>query len=199
MERRRLTEQAWLAEWHGQLLTRRRFLLGLAGGSVAALFPWSAQAAPALSEARRWQVLDAVQRHMFPSEPDAPGAVEIKALAYLKFIFARDPDKADDRRFILQGAGWLEDMAQRLAQASFLKLDETQRERVLREVEKSEAGGNWLSLVLLYLIESLLADPVYGGNPDGVGWRWLAHTPGFPLPPPGKRYMELRQMELKQR
>lgn len=194
---RRLTEQdgpqAALAEWHGQLLDRRRFLLQLAGGSVAALFPWTGQAAPALSEASRWQVLDAVQRHLFPSEPDAPGAAEIKALAYLKFILAHDPGKADDGTFLLEGAGWLEDMAQRLGQASFLQLDETRRERVLREVERSEAGSNWLSLILFYLIEALLADPAYGGNPDGVGWRWLAHIPGYPLPPPGKRYMELQK------
>lgn len=194
---RRLTEadgpQAWLSAWHGQLLTRRRFLLQLAGGSLAALFPWTAQAAPTLTEAQRWRVLDAVQQHLFPSEPDAPGAREIKALAYLRFILGHDPGKADDRRFLLQGAGWLEDMARQLAQASFLKLDEAQRERVLREIEKSEAGSNWLSLILLYLIEALLADPAYGGNPGGVGWRWLAHIPGFPTPPAAKRYMELQK------
>jgi gluconate 2-dehydrogenase gamma chain len=186
-----LTERTWLAEWHGQLLTRRRFLLCLAGGSLAALFPWTATAAPEPDPAASWQMLDAVQRHLLPSEPEAPGAAEIKALDYLRFILDHDPGKADDRQFILKGAGWLEGMAQNLAQASFLNLDEAQRERVLREVEKSEAGSNWLSLLLLYLIEALLADPVYGGNPDGVGWRWLAHIPGFPHPPPGKRYMEL--------
>lgn len=194
---RRLTEQsgpqAWLAEWSGQLQSRRRFLLQLAGGSLAALFPWTGSAGPALDEAARWRVLDAVQRHLFPSEPKAPGAQEIKALEYLKFILASDPDETEERRFILRGAGWLEDMAHRLNRSSFLKLDESGRERVLREIEKSEAGSNWLSTILLYLIEALLADPAYGGNPDGVGWRWLAHIPGFPHPPPGKRYMELRR------
>ena len=190
---RRLTEVARLAQWHGQLLTRRRFLLQLAGGSMAALFPWTGQAAPALSEAKRWQVLDTVQQHLFPSELDAPGATEIKALDYLKFILTKDKSKTEDRTFLLQGAGWLEDMAQRLTKSSFLTLGEIQREKVLREIERSEVGGNWLSLILLYLIESLLTTPVYGGNPDGVGWRWLAHIPGFPLPPPGKRYMELQK------
>ncbi|MDD5366872.1 MAG: gluconate 2-dehydrogenase subunit 3 family protein [Gallionellaceae bacterium] len=186
--------QAWLAEWHGRLLSRRRFLLQLAGGSVAALLPWTASADPELNDAARWQVLDRVQQHLFPGEPDAPGAQEIRALDYLKFTLANDPRKAEDGRFILQGAGWLEDMARRLGQASFLALDEERRELVLREIEKSEAGSNWLSLILLYLIESLLADPVYGGNPDGVGWRWLAHIPGFPHPPPDKRYMELQKL-----
>ena len=144
-----------------------------------------------LDETARWGMLDAVQRHLFPSEPEAPGAHEIQALKYLKFILNQDPNKSWDLEFILQGAGWLEEMALQLTQLSFLELDETQRERVLRRIEKSEAGSNWLSLLLLYLIEALLADPVYGGNPNGIGWHWLAHIPGFPTPTPDKRYTEL--------
>lgn len=184
--------QAWLEAWQGELTTRRRFLLQLAGGSLAAMFPWTTPAVePELDEATRWQLIDAVQRHLFPSEPDAPGAEELKALDYLRFILGRDPGKAEDRDFLLKGAGWLEDMARQLTQASFLSLAEAEREQVLRRIETSRAGSNWLSTLLSYLIEALLADPAYGGNPDGVGWRWLAHVPGFPLPPAGKRYMEL--------
>lgn len=189
--------RAWLTQWHGQLVSRRRFLQQLAGGTAAAFLPWAAvsgkEAPPseALSEAARWQVLDAVQQHLFPSEPDAPGAREIGALAYLKFIVGDDSRDVEERAFILQGAGWLEDMAQQLRQASFVALDEAQREQVLRRVEDSAAGRNWLSVMLLYLVEALLADPAYGGNLGGVGWRWLAHIPGFPSPPPDKLYPEL--------
>jgi len=187
--------RAWLAEWHGQLVSRRRFLVQMAGGTAAALFPGAAGAeassTPELDEAARWQVLDAAQQHLFPTEPDAPGAHEIKALAYLQFVVADDSQDPEERAFILQGAGWLEDMAQQLTGSSFLVLDGEHREQVLRKVEKSAAGRNWLSVMLLYLIEALLADPAYGSNPGGVGWRWLAHIPGFPSPPPDKRYPEL--------
>ena len=50
---------------------------------------------------------------------------------------------------------------------------------------------NWLSLLLTYLLEALLADPVYGGNPGGIGWQWLAHQPGFPTPPADKTWYKL--------
>jgi gluconate 2-dehydrogenase gamma chain len=190
--------RAWLAGWKGQLLSRRRFLLQVAGGSLAALFPLpglSQDEAPAApNEATLWRVLDTVQQHLFPSEADAPGAREIKALDYLRFIVADDSQDAEERAFILQGAGWLEDMARELTGLSFTALDEEQRERVLRRIEQSTAGGNWLSLLLLYLIEALVADPAYGCNPDGVGWRWLAHIPGFPRPPADKRYPELLEL-----
>ena len=180
-----------LAEWQAGLLTRRRFLLGLAGGTLLALFPFPAASAP--NAAARWRIIDAVQRHLFPSETDAPGAREIRALDYLKRIAADTARDADQRDFILRGAGWLEDMARRTTRQSFVSLDWARREKLLRQIETSEAGSNWLAQMLLYLIEALLADPVYGGNPDGIGWRWLTHTPGFPTPPAGKRYMELMQ------
>lgn len=197
---RRLNESAslhgWLSEWRAQLLTRRRFLLRLAGGSAAAAFPWAwagAAAAPTetLDDKTRWQVLDAVQRHLLPREPEAPGAADIRALDYLRFIVGDDTQDAEDRAFILQGAGWLDDMARQMTEHSFLALDEAARERVLRRVETSAAGSNWLSFMLMYLIEALLADPAYGGNANQAGWRWLAHTPGFPRPPADKLYPEL--------
>jgi gluconate 2-dehydrogenase gamma chain len=37
----------------------------------------------------------------------------------------------------------------------------------------------------------MLTPPAYGGNPDGVGWQWLEHQGGFPLPKVGQRYFEL--------
>ncbi|MCP5305152.1 MAG: gluconate 2-dehydrogenase subunit 3 family protein [Chromatiaceae bacterium] len=196
---RRLAEQAglhgWLQEWQAQLLSRRRFLLRMAGGSLAAMLPFgiadAVSASTSIDDAARWKILDAVQRHMLPSETDAPGAAEIHALDYLRFIVADESIDAEDRAFLLQGAGWLEDMAQQMTGTSFTALDEDGRERVLRRIEGSSAGHNWLSQMLLYLIEALLSDPAYGGNAQRAGWRWLAHIPGFPSPPPDKLYPEL--------
>ena len=82
---------ASLADWHRQLIDRRQFLLRLAGGSLAALFGSPLRASgPPPSEAEIWQVLDVVQRHLLPSEADAPGAAEINAVGYLRFVVA-DP------------------------------------------------------------------------------------------------------------
>ena len=53
---------------------------------------------------------------------------------------------------------------------------------LLRQIAKSTAGENWLATLLSYIFEALLAAPIYGGNPGGVGWKWLQHQPGFPLP-----------------
>jgi gluconate 2-dehydrogenase gamma chain len=185
----------FLAAWRQKLVTRRRFLQALTGGTVASLFPWPAPVADdnasQVDEAARWRVLDFVLQHLLPSEPDAPGAKEIDALGYFRFIVADASIDADEREFITRGAIWLEDMSRDIEHVSFVDLDELQRERVLRKIEQSSAGENWLSTLLTYLFEALLADPAYRGNANGLGWQWLKHIPGFPHPPANKRYPEL--------
>ena len=197
----RLTEygdcSAFLFDWHEQLVTRRRFLQSLAGGSVAAMFPSiasSEEKSADIDENRQWQILDTVLKHLLPSEPNAPGAGEINALNYFQFIVADTSIDAGEREFITQGVVWLEDMSSNMEKTSFINLNEQQREKVLRKIEQSRAGENWLSTLLVYLFEALLADPAYGGNTDGAGWAWLQHIPGYPHPPANKLYPELLKL-----
>ena len=170
------------------LLRRREFLIASAGG-LAALF--AATDSLAVS-ADPWPVLAAVQEHLFPSEPGAPGAREIRALAYLQGVLADPGGEPETQRFVLMGVDWLEDLARERYQATFVDLDALRRERLLRQVAASEKGENWLSTLLLYVCEALLVDPVYGGNPEGIGWAWLEHQTGFPRPTPDKRYGALK-------
>lgn len=188
-------QASWLHRWREHVLSRRRFLVTAAGGSMAALFPLRVIGATpggvALDDASRWALIGAVQQHLFPSEPSAPGAREINALPYLQWVVGDDTLDAEHRAFVVRGADWVAEQALALEHAAFGELDEVQRERVLRQVAATGPGENWLSTVLMYLFEALLTDPVYGGNPNGIGWTWLGHTPGFPRPSAGKRYWEL--------
>ncbi len=187
---RPIEHQSLLADWGEQLLSRRRFLLGLTAGSLAALMPLSARSAdtPAMDEQLRWSLLDAVQNHLFPSEPDAPGAREIQALKYLRFVVADTRLAEDERAFILRGPEWLEDLTREVHAMSFMVLSVQGKEEMLRRVASSGAGENWISTLQMYLCEALISDPVYGSNPGGIGWKWLGHNPGFPRPNAQNRY-----------
>lgn len=138
-----------------------------------------------------WRTLAAVQQHLLPATPDAPGAGDIGAIVYLHDTLENPAADGKDREFIFKGVGWLNDLIREQEQKPFTVLDEAQREAVLREIEHSRAGRNWLSLLLTYLLEALLADPVYGGNRERIGWQWLEHQPGFPTPPPDKTWYRL--------
>jgi gluconate 2-dehydrogenase gamma chain len=181
-----------LSGWRQQLVSRRQLLLAAAGGSLAVMFPpVSAAASNNRQMSDPWSVIDAVQQHLFPAEAGIPGAREINALVYLQFVITDTTLDADDREFISKGVGWLEDIAVQMYKKSFVTLDEKQREKVLQRIAASEAGENWLSTLLLYIVEALLTDPVYGGNTDQLGWKWLQHVPGFPRPPADKTFVHL--------
>ena len=182
-------------------LGRRRFLQQCAALLVlAAQYPseqlaQAREAAAARVHGARpepWRTLAAVQEHLFPPGDDTPGASDIGAIDYLRNTLEQPGADGSDRGFIVDGVGWLNDLAREDHGAPFVDLDEAHRETLLRKVERSRAGERWLSLMLTFVLEALLADPVYGGNRDGRGWVWLEHQPGFPTPPAERAWYRLR-------
>lgn len=178
-----------LRDLRKHLMTRRRFLINAAGGSLALLF------VPAISaqvtDEDPWPTLDAVLSHLLPSESDSPGAKEINALAYLRFVVSDPKVDVEEREFITQGVTWLNQLARDTYRQPFITLSFDDKDALLHRIATSDAGENWLSTLLTYLFEALLTAPAYGGNPDGIGWCWLQYVPGFPLPDASTIYPEL--------
>lgn len=138
-----------------------------------------------------WSTFAAVQQHLFPADDNGPSASDINATLYLKFVLQASDTDEDDKKFLLDGIKWLNDLAEQQNGKPFIKLADQQQHQVMTKIAASNAGERWLSHLLLYIVEALLTDPVYGGNPNGIGWQWLQHQAGFPTPPVNKRYMDL--------
>lgn len=175
--------------WRHRLFSRRRFLTAAAGGSIALLFGLPEPVAA--DDYDPWPTLAKVIDHLLPSESDSPGATDINALGYLRFVVDDSHTSSDDREFILQGNRWLDQLADERLGRPFIALGFEEKERLLQQIAASAAGENWISTLLSYLLEALLTAPAYGGNTNQAGWRWLQVVPGFPLPGPGTRYTEL--------
>lgn len=185
--------------------SRRRFLKSAAGATAIATLPVVSLSAKQqedlhmqLTRLRKidpWLTLDATFMHLLPepaaTEQASPSAKSINALAYLYQVMTVQPTEADEKEFILKGVGWLNGYAQSQLGKPFVELSVEEKEVILRGISYSTAGSNWLSTLLAYLFEAMLTPPAYGGNPDGVGWQWLEHQGGFPLPKVGQRYFEL--------
>lgn len=139
----------------------------------------------------QWSTIEAVQDHLLPSEPDAPGARDLNATAYLDRTLADSGFDPDVKGFLLKGIGWLEEIAQSQEGLLFHQVDPGKREDLLRQIADTGAGERWLSNLITYCMEAMLADPLYGGNPNGIGWNWLGHDPGQPRPTPDKIYGKL--------
>lgn len=143
-----------------------------------------------------WQTLFAVQEVLFPAGENIPGASDIGATAYLHN--AIDNPKADgaDKAFIFRGTGWLNALTQTQHKKEFVQLSFIQQDEIIQQIVQSRAGRNWVSMLLTYTLEALLADPIYGGNKNEVGWKWLQHQPGYPAPSKDKIWDHLQQRRL---
>jgi gluconate 2-dehydrogenase gamma chain len=141
-----------------------------------------------------WNLINIVQNHFFPSELGAPGATEINALSYLHNYLSNPSTDSEEVQFILSGSRSLHSLAKQilaknnLSNLEFINCSIEQREQILRQFEQQTEGRRWLVNILNYLLEALLTDPIYGGNPNGIGWQWLEHQAGEPRPLMNKRY-----------
>lgn len=184
-EQRQTTDPQRLRQ---HLLNRRELLLAAAGTGLALLLG-TPKRANSDADTSAWSIIETVQQHLLPDEAHAPGAKAIYALPYLQQQF---PHLAvEQREFLLNGVDWLEDLAQQQTRQSFLELQQPAQDQLLRQIGQSRAGENWLATLLTFLFEAMLTAPAYGGNPGGVGWRWLEYAPGFPLPDADTLYWKL--------
>ncbi len=136
-------------------------------------------------------VLSAVFLQLFPDDGDGPGASDINALGYLEWAMTDPQNIADgDTDFIIQGIGWLDELSREMVSKPYARASRDEQHQVLLKTSHSRQGENWMALLMYYLTEALLLDPIYGGNTDQVGWKWLQHQPGFPRPVPGKTYRD---------
>lgn len=181
-------------------MNRREFLVGISAG-ILIVNPSSLLSSSRTISSQKtilskvtpkeWLSVEALLDHLFPHEPRAPGAHDINAITFLQFAL-EDPtlDRAF-RTFLVEGIKKLDHVALLSTGKHFFELPLETREKILRDLEKTPESKHWLREILELIIEALLGDPVYGGNTNGVGWKWLHHTPGFPQPTKDKRYFLL--------
>ncbi len=175
-------------------INRRSFLLAtgvFAGsvtlGSLLSYYYKSSRKPPPFNKSQD-KILKTLQEHLFPKSNDSPGANDINALHYLHFVLT-DPDiDEDNKNLLISGIDWLEEECHTTYNKSFINLSSQERDQIFRIIEDSNWGYRWLSLNLIYIFEALLSDPIYGGNPNEIGWRWLEHAPGFPRPTADNMY-----------
>ena len=185
--------------WLDKKLSRRKLLKSAAGATAIvsatsmAIMPSSKDKDKYQAALRKleWQTLNAVFDHVLPKSPSGPSAQDIQATFYLYQLVHEQPTAQDEIDFIYRGIGWLNSYTQNKHQANFIDLSLDKKEQMLREISRSQAGENWINMMIINLYEAMLSPPSYGGNPRGIGWKWLEHQAGFPLPKEGKRYFEL--------
>jgi gluconate 2-dehydrogenase gamma chain len=107
----------------------------------------------------------------------------VNATGYLDAVLA-DPDVPPaDRETVKAALPRLDEIARETkGGALFADLDEAGRIAVVERLRHDETGYRTIWLGLMFTVEAMFGDPVYGGNPGGVGWTWMGYAPPKPRP-----------------
>jgi hypothetical protein len=137
------------------------------------------------------EIVKIVQSILFPNDRNGPGALDIHAHNYLQWVMSDPWLDREEVEYIINGTGWVDETAQEDYSKGFTSLSREDQEQLINKISKESWGEDWLSVILTYIFEALLCDPLYGGNPDETGWKWLEVYPGYPRPDKSLLYGEI--------
>jgi len=128
-----------------------------------------------------YQTFEAVINHMF-KDSDGYVTSKLNVIGYFKGVLNDQRIDIESRHYLINGTRWLDESADEDYDKPFVQLSEDEKEALLKKISMLRWGDNWLYKVMSYYFETVFSDPVYGGNVNGAGWKWLAYEPGFPRP-----------------
>ncbi|MBI3136419.1 MAG: gluconate 2-dehydrogenase subunit 3 family protein [Bacteroidetes bacterium] len=141
-----------------------------------------------LLDANQVGILKSVMEILFPNDGNGPGIDDLHAFEYIMWVLHDTGSYEKYRNLAIEGITWADEQTQKNQQKNYLELSQAEREQAVAHFNETDYGTEWLSIILTYILEALLLDPIYGGNPDGIGWKWLNHTPGYPQATEELRY-----------
>jgi gluconate 2-dehydrogenase gamma chain len=167
--------------------SRRDFVKKILAVSVAGSLPfWLSCKQKQVQEFRlkdhQKKIAAVVQEFLFPADGNGPSSAEINAMAYFQWALWEKGTDLEDKKYLVNGIEWVNETSEETYKSPFLNLSEIEQNSLLTTIVAKDWGESWLSMMLSIILEALFCDPVYGGNPNRIGWLWLEHNPGQPRP-----------------
>ena len=119
-----------------------------------------------------------VHNDLFPKAKE----LNIDTVIYMDVVFAHKRITKEDKEFLKNGVKWLNEEAVATHKKVYAKLTALQRQEVLGTISKLQWGDSWIYNMMTYIFEAMLGDPIYGGNNNQAGWKWLSFQGGLPRP-----------------
>lgn len=183
---------------------RRTFLRGaLVAGAMTQIGLFTScsaelEEANDLLTAEQSTILTQILDLFFPNDGNGPSAKDINAFGYIMWVLHDSLNrKTEDNEYIIEGLDWANETAQEIYFKPFVELNQEEREVLVGKFTQLNWGKSWSSVMITLIFEALLLDPIYGGNTDELGWKWLNHTPGHPRPTEENRYERIMERQMK--
>ena len=137
------------------------------------------------------KVLQAFQLVLFPKEGFGPSALEVNADKWIVYVLNDDREPQREKDFIIENLDGLNVFSKEQHDTTFDLLSSIQKEDLVELFFEDKTQKRWGSRILTLIFEALLLDPIYGVNPENIGWEWLNHNPGMPRPNSENKYPEI--------
>lgn len=137
---------------------------------------------------KQMSVLKSVLNILFPDDGNGPSIQSLNTINYILWVLRDSGASQKNKNYLIEGVDWADETALEKSGRNYLDLDQSERERAIKYYTETAYGKEWCSIMLTLILESLVLDPIYGGNSNEAGWKWLEITPGFPRADEKTRY-----------
>jgi len=165
-------------------ISRRNFLKNtLAVGvmsQVAFIQSCENETSKTILNEKQSKIIISVQNILFPKDKNGPGAVDFNAHHYLQWVLSDKRIPSDEKQYIIDGIRWVNETAEETHSKKYLNLSKKKQVSLIQSISNTNWGESWLSVMLTFIFEAMISDPIYGFNTDEIGWKWLEHQAGYP-------------------
>jgi len=133
-------------------------------------------------------IIEALSLHFFPPKSSISSAKDMKITQFLFETMSHQSFDKDIKDYVIEGAIDLD----KRTKGKFITMNYKDKERVLREYEKTSFGSSWLSRMLRLMIEGMFCDPIYGSNVGEGGWKSINSYGAYPRPK--NRYIGIKNV-----
>lgn len=187
---------AKLSSWE---VNRRAFLRSTMVAGAASQIALFTSCSAQLEEANDYltaeqsTILKSVLMAILPDDGNGPSANDLNSFGYIMWVFSDGYRQAEENETILEGLDWANETALDIYGENYYDLSEEEQHKLVELFTQMDYGEDWMKLMVSLSLESLISDPIYGGNKDEQGWKWLNHVPGNPRPTEETRYDNIMQ------
>lgn len=135
----------------------------------------------------QYDTLDAVAGVLIPADDQDPGARETGAMIYVDRAMG-NPAFVAAARMMKVAVAAIDWQSNQTFGKKFVELSPGEQEPILQATYQGEGdrgsfkGRTFMNLMMGLVLEGHLAEPVHGGNKDGIGWALVGFEPVDPRP-----------------
>jgi gluconate 2-dehydrogenase gamma chain len=124
------------------------------------------------------QTIKVLQNDLFPKAKE----LGIDTPSYMHIVFNHPRISDADKEFIKNGVKWLNEESIEMYHTAYIDVSAHKRQKVLASIAQTEWGDSFIYSMMNYIFEATFCDPIYGGNNNENGWKWLEFSGGLPRP-----------------